>query len=88
MEGVGVRELRQHASRYLARVAAGETLQVTDRGRPVALLVPVVVDRWEDLVRRGQVQPPVDDVALEDERAADYGLDASAVLTAARHDER
>ena len=88
MEGVGVRELRQHASRYLARVAAGETLQVTDRGRPVALLVPVVGDHWEDLVRRGQVQPPVDDVALESEPAADYGVAASDVLAAARDDER
>lgn len=40
MERVGVRELRQHASRWLARVQAGESFEVTDRGRPVALLVP------------------------------------------------
>ncbi len=38
---IGVRELRQHATRYLQAVASGETVQVTDRGRPVALLVPV-----------------------------------------------
>lgn len=38
---VGVRELRQQASRWLERVAAGESFEVTDRGRPVALLVPV-----------------------------------------------
>lgn len=80
--------MRQHASRYLARVAAGETLQVTDRGRPVALLVPVGGDSWEDLVRRGQVQPPVDDVALEGEPAADYGIEASELLAAARAQER
>jgi prevent-host-death family protein len=41
METVGVREIRQHASRYLRRVAAGESLQITERGRPVAVLVPV-----------------------------------------------
>jgi len=41
METVGVREIRQHASRYLQRVAAGESLQITERGRPVAVLVPV-----------------------------------------------
>lgn len=35
-----MRELRQHASRYLARVEAGETVEVTDRGRLVAMLVP------------------------------------------------
>jgi prevent-host-death family protein len=41
MERIGVRELRQHASRWLRRVAAGESFEVTDRGRPVARLVPV-----------------------------------------------
>lgn len=40
MERIGIRELRQHASRYLARVKAGETVEVTDRGKLVALLVP------------------------------------------------
>lgn len=38
---VGVRELRQNLSVYLARVIAGETLQVTDRGRAVAVLAPL-----------------------------------------------
>ncbi|MGA8015205.1 MAG: type II toxin-antitoxin system prevent-host-death family antitoxin [Candidatus Dormiibacterota bacterium] len=37
---IGVRELRQHASRYLERVRSGETVEVTDRGTLVALLVP------------------------------------------------
>lgn len=40
MQRIGVRELRQHASRYLDRVKAGETVEVTERGRLVALLVP------------------------------------------------
>jgi prevent-host-death family protein len=38
---VGVRELRQYFSVYLARVVKGETLRVTDRGRPVAILAPL-----------------------------------------------
>ena len=38
MEEIGVRELRQHASRYLRRVAAGESFTVTDYGKPVAVL--------------------------------------------------
>jgi prevent-host-death family protein len=41
MESVGVRALRQRASELIRRVEAGETVQVTDRGRPVALLGPV-----------------------------------------------
>lgn len=37
---VGVRELRQNLSVYLDRVKAGETLEVTERGLPVAELRP------------------------------------------------
>ncbi len=37
---VGIRALQQHASAVVARVAAGERIVVTDRGRPAALLVP------------------------------------------------
>ena len=38
---VGVRELRQNLSVHLARVIAGQTLEVTDRGVPVAILAPI-----------------------------------------------
>ena len=41
METIGIRELSQHASRYLARVEAGEELGVTNNGRLVARLIPV-----------------------------------------------
>lgn len=41
VEKIGLRELRQNASPYLARVEAGETLGVTNNGRLVARLVPV-----------------------------------------------
>jgi prevent-host-death family protein len=40
-ETVGIRELRQNLSRYLRRVRKGESIQVLDRGRPVALLTPL-----------------------------------------------
>jgi prevent-host-death family protein len=88
MERVGVRELRQHASRYLARVANGETLEVTDRGRPVARLVPIHADPWTDLVAAGKVTPASDGTDVTDELPADYGVDASAMLAAQRADER
>lgn len=54
---IGVRELRQNASAYLARVRAGETIEVTDRGVPVALLVPVSADPYAHLVATGAVVP-------------------------------
>ena len=40
MDAVGVRELRQNLSRYLAQVKEGESFVVTERGREVARLTP------------------------------------------------
>lgn len=41
MESAGIAELKARLSEYLSRVEAGEEVLVTDRGRPVAWLVPV-----------------------------------------------
>lgn len=58
MAEAGIRDLRDHLSRYLARVQAGEELTVTDRGRPVARLVPVDSENTFDrLVADGLVVP-------------------------------
>ena len=88
MDTIGVRELRQHASRYLARVANGETLEVTDRGRPVAHLIPIDADPWQRLLARGVVTPPELGGDIVDEAPADYGVDASARLATMRAGER
>jgi prevent-host-death family protein len=40
MKVVGIRELRQRASELLRLVEQGETIEITDRGRRVALLTP------------------------------------------------
>lgn len=88
IERIGVRELRQHASRYLARVATGETIEVTDRGRIVALLVPTHQDRWQGLVASGQVLAATGEGDVVDDAPNDYGIDASARLAAMRAEER
>ncbi len=62
MRSIGVRELRQNASEYLRLVKAGETVEVTEYGRPVARLTPIppetgdVLDELEGkgLLRRGK----------------------------------
>ena len=41
MESAGGAQLKARFSEYLSRVKAGEEVLVTDRGRPVARLVPV-----------------------------------------------
>jgi prevent-host-death family protein len=56
----GVRELRQNLSVYLRRVEAGETLEVTEHGRPVARLTPLPPQRMsvlDRLVSEGRVIP-------------------------------
>lgn len=58
MDSIGVRELRRYASRWLARVKAGETIIVTDRGRPVARLSPLDEPvGYERLVAEGRIAP-------------------------------
>lgn len=69
-------------------MASGETIEVTDRGRPIALLVPVGSERWDDLLRRGLMHPPREETDLLSEPAVDYGSDASGALAAARSEER
>ena len=64
-ESVGIRELRQNLSRYVARTVRGESFDVTDRGRPVGRLVPPPTgEAWLDaLVAEGRIRPGAASVA-------------------------
>ncbi len=53
MDRIGVRELRREASAILRRVAAGETVEITDRGRPVAVLLKSMPSGLARLEREG-----------------------------------
>ena len=59
MTRIGVRELRQNASRYLALVKAGETVEVTERGELVAVLAPPspAATARERLIAEGRLIP-------------------------------
>lgn len=53
---VGIRELRDHLSRYVDEVRGGSEVVVTDHGRAVARLVPIGVPRLLDrLIDEGVV---------------------------------
>lgn len=71
MERIGVRELRQHASRYLARVKLGESVEVTERGHLIALIVPPApaADDRERLVASGKLVPASRAFSLPDRLA-------------------
>jgi len=91
MESVGIRELRQRASQLLRQVQRGETVEITDRGRPVALLPPLAAgDELEHLRATGQVRAAggsLDD--LPEPLPTEPGSDtASEVLARLRHVER
>jgi prevent-host-death family protein len=91
MVSVGVRELRQRASELLRRVAGGETIEITDRGRPVALLAPLPDGNALDRLRAaGDLQPATGDVDdLPEPLPLAPGVEApSAVLSRLRRDER
>jgi prevent-host-death family protein len=51
MASIRVSELKAQLSRYLARVRGGEEVVVTDRGRPVARLVPIAEGNIPDAAR-------------------------------------
>jgi prevent-host-death family protein len=55
---VGIRELRADLSKWVARVRGGDEVVVTDRGAPVARLVPAKGETTIDrLIREGRVIP-------------------------------
>jgi prevent-host-death family protein len=60
---MGVRQLQQNAASAVRRVRRGERIEVTDRGQPVAVLVPVnqggIIDALEAAGRvvRGEGDP-------------------------------
>lgn len=55
-----MRELRNFTARVLDRVKQGAILEITERGRVVARLVPVDMDRWEQLRALGLIEPAED----------------------------
>jgi len=59
---VGIRELRQQASAILKRVAAGEVIEVTDHGHPIARIVPLRPGLLDQLVLEGRATERVGDL--------------------------
>ena len=81
METIGLRELNQNPSKAVARVRAGTSIVVTDRGRPLFRMVPEpqATGTLHRMIANGEVRPPVqsgmpdivDDLAPETENLSD-----------------
>jgi prevent-host-death family protein len=90
MDRVGIRELRQNASAVLRRVAAGEIVEVTDRGRAVARIVPMhEASRLEQLQAEGRASGATGDLLDVKAIAPTRGKPLlSRILADVRADER
>ncbi|HET6151540.1 MAG TPA: type II toxin-antitoxin system prevent-host-death family antitoxin [Marmoricola sp.] len=90
MTTIGVRELRQNASQYLELVEAGETVEITNRGRLVALLTPAsrsaAAMSREDLIARRLLIPGRGSLADLPSPPRREGVSASAILDELRGD--
>jgi prevent-host-death family protein len=62
MERIGVRALQQHASAILRRVRRGESIEVTERGQPVALLTPPQYSLLDQLRAAGRLTSALGDL--------------------------
>ncbi len=86
MSEVGIRALKQNASAVVADAASGETVTITDRGRPVAQLTAIPASRLRGLIDAGRARSARRNIA--ELCAPDNGPDVSAELSAMRDAER
>lgn len=56
-QSVGVRELRQSASKILDRVKDGTVIEITEHGVPVARLVPITKSLYKEYIAAGLIIP-------------------------------
>ena len=91
MMSVGIRELRQRASELLRQVERGESIEITDRGRPVAVLSPLPPgSSYRRMLAEGEIARASREMGeLPEPLALSPGQEsASAVLARLRSDER
>jgi prevent-host-death family protein len=89
MERIGVRELRQQASRYLARVRNGETFEITENGKPVAQLIPAQPSSVAALYASGYIRPAEGKGGIQAflaHKPRDFGFDVMVELDATREE--
>jgi prevent-host-death family protein len=77
---MGIRELRDTLTQTIRRVRAGETVEVTHDGEPVAMIVPHTPERIASLVAAGLLSPADPFVPPRGQRPARGSLTASAAL--------
>jgi prevent-host-death family protein len=95
MDSVTVSELNRQTAKVLDRIKAGESLEISEHGRPVARLLPAapttgapLLDR---LIAQGRAVPAMNSGPMPPTPARDApeeGISLSAALAEMRDDER
>jgi len=92
VKAVGVRELRQRASELLDDVeATGDSIEITNHGRPVARLVPIArtaSGSYAELLAQGWIRPGRGDPLDVEPVTPSAGSLSTDELLAADRDER
>jgi prevent-host-death family protein len=87
METVAMRVLNQETASVLARVERGEVVEITNRGRPIARIVPVESTELDGLVARGRIVPATAVGALSVPTGpVDAAIDSADVISELRED--
>ncbi|MEO0011555.1 MAG: hypothetical protein RIQ39_1144 [Actinomycetota bacterium] len=61
---IGIRELRQDASRVIALVESGASITITKHGKPVATINPPKKSKLDILIERGAITPATKKIDL------------------------
>lgn len=77
---MGIRELRDTLTKTIREVRAGETIEITHDGEPVALLSPVVKSRIDRLIAAGLATPPKRPLVLRPTHPVTGPMTASEAL--------
>ena len=92
MSQIGIQELHRHTNQILGRVRAGETLEITDRGIPVAEIRPISSARsgFAKLIAEGRLVPATVDPAVIQSMAMtpQDEVNVTDLLAADRDEER
>lgn len=85
---VGIRDLKQNPSKVIALVKQGQAFTVTERGVPVAKLVPIAEDPFTQLVQEGVIRLPKGnlDLSLIKPQKLPEGVDFEAIFAEMRED--
>lgn len=85
---MGIRELRDTLTATIRRVRAGESIEVTHDGEPVALITPIPKDRLSRLIAEGVVTPAKGPLVLPEPQPSKSGLTTEEILDDLREDRR